>query len=85
MMQALAAPGLAAATGGASIIPQASLAAALYGARKGSEAITNKRASKLVEMLGQRSPLFDQRKAALPPPDTAAGKAAIMRALLNAN
>jgi hypothetical protein len=72
----------AAATGGASVLPQAALAAVLFGARKGSEAITNSRVKKLAEMLGQRSPLYEQRKASLPPADTMSGKAAIARALL---
>jgi hypothetical protein len=83
-MGQLAAAGPVFAAGGpVGLALQGSLAAGLYGARKGSEAITNKRSNKLLEMLGQRSPLYEQRKAGLPAPDTDAGKAAIIRALLN--
>lgn len=73
----------AAATGGASLIPQALLAAGLYGARKGSEAITKKRASDLAEMLARRSPEYERRVAELPPADMTTQKAAILRALLS--
>jgi hypothetical protein len=74
---------LAAATGGQSILPQAALAAALYGARKGSEAITKNRAQELAEMLAKRSPEYERRVANLPPQDMSPGMAAIARALLN--
>lgn len=73
---------LALATGGAHLVPQAFLATALYGARKASEAITKSRAEKLVEMMAQRSPEYEQRLANLPPPDLSPGTAAILRALL---
>jgi hypothetical protein len=72
----------AAATGGASLIPQALLAGGLYGARKGSEAITKRRANKLAEMLAKRSPEYERRVANLPAADSSAQKAAILRALL---
>jgi hypothetical protein len=83
--QLAAAGPLAAATGGASVLPQIGLAAGLYGARKGSEAITKHRAKELAEMLAKRSPEYERRAANLPAPDTAQGKAALLRALLNAN
>lgn len=84
IMGQLAASGPVFAAGGLpGLALQGGIAGALYGARKGSEAITNKRANKLVEMLAQRSPLYESRKASLPSPDTAAGKAAILRALLS--
>jgi hypothetical protein len=84
MGQLAAAPGVFAAAGPVGLGLQASLAAGLYGARKGSEAITSSRANKLAEMLAQRSPEFQRRVSNLPPPDTAAGKAALLRALLGA-
>lgn len=83
MAQAATAVPLAVATGGASVIPQASLAAALYGARKGSEAITKHRAGKLAEMLAKRSPEYERRVANLPAPDSSPQVAAMVRALLN--
>jgi thioredoxin reductase len=64
------------------LVPQAALAAALYGARKGSEAITTKRAEKLVEMLAKRSPEYERRVKNLPPMDRAPAGAALIRALL---
>jgi hypothetical protein len=78
----IAAGPAAAATGGASVIPQALLAAGLYGARKGSEAITKNRAQKLAEMLAKRSPEYERRVAALPDPDNLAQKAALLRSLI---
>ena len=83
MAQLTAAAPLAAATGGASIIPQAVLAAGLYGARKGSEAMTKSRAKELAEMLAKRSPEYERRAANLPPADNTQQQAAILRALLN--
>jgi hypothetical protein len=82
MAQAATAVPLAAATGGMSVIPQAALAAALYGARKGSEAITKHRANKLAEMLAKRSPEYERRTANLPAPDSSPQTAALLRALL---
>ncbi len=82
MTQAAVAAPLAAATGGASILPQAGVAAALYGARKGSEQITKYRANKLVEMLAKRSPEYEARVKDLPAVSGDANKAAIVRALL---
>lgn len=73
---------LAVTTGGASVPLQMALAATLYGARKGSEAITKHRAQALSDMLAQRSPLFEQRAANLPPADLLPGNAALIRALL---
>ncbi len=81
--QLAAAGPLAAATGGASVIPQALVAAGLYGARKGSEAITKSRASKLADMLAMRSPEYERRAAELPAIDVAPQRAAVLRALLN--
>jgi hypothetical protein len=66
------------------VAAQALLAGGLYGAKKSSEAITKSRARKLAEMLAKRSPLYEERVRNLPPPDTASGTAAIIRALLNA-
>ena len=82
MAQAATAVPLAAATGGASVIPQALLAAGLYGARKGSEAITKSRANKLAEMLAKRSPEYERRVANLPNADSSPQTAALLRALL---
>jgi hypothetical protein len=82
MAQAATAVPLAAATGGLSVIPQAALAAALYGARKGSEAITKSRANKLAEMMAKRSPEYERRSANLPAADSSPQTAAILRALL---
>lgn len=83
LMGQLAAAGpVAAAAGPVGLAVQGTIAAALYGARKGSEAITNHRAQKLVKMLAQRSPEFERRLRNLPPADTAAGKAALLRALM---
>lgn len=73
---------MAAATGGASVPLQAALAAALYGSKKTAERMTVKQAGKLAEMLAKRSPLYESRVNALPPPDTVSNKAAIIRALL---
>lgn len=69
-------PGLAA---------QGALAAGLYGARKGSEAMTKSRAKDLAEMLAKRSPEYERRAAALPSPDNSPQKMAIIRALLGAD
>lgn len=82
MAQAATAVPLAAATGGMSVIPQALLAAGLYGARKGSEAITKRRANKLAEMLAKRSPEYERRVANLPAADSSPQTAALLRALL---
>lgn len=82
MGQAAIAGPLAAATGGASVIPQLGLMAALYGARKGSEAITKGRANKLAEMLAQRSPEYERRVANLPAANPAPNTAALARALM---
>jgi hypothetical protein len=82
MGQLAAAGPIFATTGGIGTAVQGGVAAALYGARKTSEAITNSRARKLVEMLAQRSPEYERRVKSLPPADTAANKAAIIRALL---
>lgn len=67
MAQAAAGGPLAAATGGASILPQLGLMGALYGARKGAERMTVSRANELADMLAKRSPLYQQRLKALPP------------------
>lgn len=83
MTQVAAAGPLAAATGGASLAPQAALAAALYGARKGSEAITKSRAKELADMLAKRSPEYERRVSELPPADNSESIAALARALLN--
>lgn len=83
MAQLTAAVPLAAATGGASIIPQATLAASLYGARKGSEAMTKSRAKTLAEMLAKRSPEYERRVSDLPPADSTQQQAALLRALMN--
>ncbi len=83
MTQLATAGPLAAATGGMSVIPQAALAAALYGARKGSEAITKHRADKLAEMLAKRSPEYERRVSELPAADSSPQKAALLRALLS--
>lgn len=80
--QAVVAIPAAVATGGASVVPQAILAAALYGARKGGEHMTVKAGNKLAETLAKRSPLYESRKAALPQHDQAPQMAALIRALL---
>lgn len=74
------------ATGGASLIPQAALAAALYGSKKIAEKMTARQANKLDEMIRMRSPEYEARKAAMPPSkyDPANTKAALARALLQA-
>lgn len=77
---ALGAPA-AAATGGMSLIPQAALAASLYGARKGAEAMTVSRAKKLAEMLAKRSPEYESRVRGLPQVSLAPNQAAIIRSL----
>lgn len=82
MTQAATAIPLAAATGGASIVPQLALAGGLYGARKASEAITKSRAQALADMLAMRSPLYQQRVNALPPADTISAPAQVARGLL---
>lgn len=82
MTQAVTAVPLAAATGGASVIPQLALAAGLYGARKASEAITKSRARELADMLAKRSPLYQQRVGALAPADVISSPAQIARGLL---
>ena len=79
MTQAATAIPLAAATGGASIIPQMALAAGLYGARKASEVITKGRAQDLADMLAKRSPLYQSRVHALPAADTTSIPAQILR------
>lgn len=84
MAQAAAAPGIFMAGGPFASAVQALAAAGMYGARKGSEAMTKSRAEKLAEMLAKRSPLYEDRVRNLPPADTVSGKAAIIRALLNA-
>lgn len=73
---------MAAATGGAFLPAQAALAAALYGARKGSEAITKSRANKLAEMLAKRSPEYESRVSNLPQVSSAPNVAALARALM---
>jgi hypothetical protein len=83
--QLAAAPFVAGVAGPLGLVAQALLAGGLYGARKGSEAITKSRAGKLAEMLAERSPEYERRKAALPPPDNSAQQAAIIRALIGAN
>lgn len=82
MTQAIVAAPLAAATGGASVIPQAVLAAALYGARKGAERMTVSRAKALADMLAKRSPLYQSRLADVPYTSTLPNKAALIRALI---
>jgi hypothetical protein len=82
MGQAAAAPGVFAVGGGPGLAAQALVAATLYGARKGSEAITKNRAQELAEMLAKRSPEYERRVANLPPQDMSPGMAAIARALL---
>jgi hypothetical protein len=81
-MQVAAGTPTALMTGGASIAPQIGLAAALYGARKGGEALTRRQASKLVELLAKRSPLYEERAKALPLPDQGARTSALIRALI---
>jgi hypothetical protein len=68
--------------GGKSVIPQAALTAASYGARKASEAITKSRADEFIELLLKNSPEYQRRLANLPPADTVAARAAMVRALL---
>lgn len=75
--------GPAVATGGASLIPQTALAAALYGARKGAERMTLAQANKFRDMLAMRSPLYQQRANAIPPVDLSGNKAALVRGLLS--
>jgi hypothetical protein len=69
------------ATGGASIAPQIAAMAALYGARRGGAAMTANRAQNLIDMLAMRSPLYQQRLNALPPPPPGAAMPAALRAL----
>ena len=69
-------------TGGASIPYQLALESVLGPARYLGSRSTVKAANKLDEMLRQRSPEFEQRKAALPQPDMTPNKAALARALL---
>jgi hypothetical protein len=75
----------AAATGGTLLPWQIALQAGLYGARKGSEAVTKSRAKKLGEMLAKRSPEYEKRVAGLPPPPgKEANIAALVRAMMTA-
>ena len=71
----------AAATGGASLIPQAALAAGLYGARKVGERMTAKQAQAIIDTLAKRSPLYEQRVNALPPAQPSAVRGAVLRAV----
>lgn len=73
--------GLAAGSGGATLPLQAAIAATLYGARKGSEAITKSRAMDLAEMLAKRSPEYQSRASRVPHTSNAPHIAAIARAL----
>lgn len=74
------------ATGGASLVPQAALAAALYASKKTAEGLTRRQATKLDEMIRMRSPEYEARKAAMPPQPNGLSpkKAALARALLQA-
>jgi hypothetical protein len=71
----------AAATGGASLIPQAALAAGLYGARKVGERMTAKQAQAIIDTLAKRSPLYERRVNALPPAQPSATRGAVLRAV----
>lgn len=81
-MHAAAAVPAAAATGGASILPQVLLGAGLYGARKTAEGMTKRGAERLAEMIAKRSPEYERRAARVPKTDTTPNKAALIRALL---
>jgi hypothetical protein len=70
-------------TGPMGLAVQGGVAAGLYGARKGAEAMTKNRAQVLAEMLAKRSPEYERRVKDLPPADMSPGMAAIARALLN--
>jgi hypothetical protein len=83
-MQVAAGAPTALMTGGASVVPQIALAAALYAARKGGEAMTRGQSQRLVEMLAKRSPLYEARASALPPTDAMSSRAAVIRALTSA-
>lgn len=83
-MQASAAIPAAAATGGASVIPQVALALGLYGAKKMAEGMTMSKAQNLANMLAQRSPLYESHVKSLPVIDTTPNKAAIARSLMSA-
>lgn len=72
-------------TGGASIPAQLAVGVPLYASKKISEALTNRQANKLVEMLRMRSPEYRSRVAATPVTDNSPNKAAIVRALLAAH
>lgn len=82
MGQIAAAGPVFAAAGPVGLAAQGGVAAALYGARKGAEAMTKGRAKELVEMLAKRSPEYERRVRDLPQADTTSGKAALIRALL---
>ena len=82
MGQIAAAPGVFAAGGPIGLALQGGVAGALYGARKGSEAITKSRAEKLVEMLAKRSPEYERRVLAIPPGDNTENISALVRALI---
>ena len=69
------------ATGGASIPYSLGIGIPLYAARKASEAMTVARANALAQMLAKRSPLYQQRLNALPPPSPSAVPGAVLRAI----
>lgn len=83
IMGQLAASGPVLAAGGPlALAAQVALAGGLYGARKGSEAITKNRAKTLAEMLAKRSPEYESRVNALGPHDNSPNIAAMARALI---
>lgn len=83
IMGQLAAAGPVLAAGGPlALAGQVALAGGLYGARKGSEAITKSRAKTLAEMLAKRSPEYESRLKAVGPQDNSPNIAAMARALL---
>lgn len=83
LMGQLAATGPVFAAGGLPALAlQGTVAGALYGARKGSEAITKHRAKDLAEMLAKNSPEYERRVRGLLPHDPSPGMAAIARGLL---
>ncbi len=66
-------------TGGASILPQAAIAAGLYGARKAGERMTLSQAQALLDTLAKRSPLYQSRLNALSSTSTLPNPAQLLR------
>lgn len=74
--------GAAAATGGASVIPQIAAALVASAAKHGAQRMTQSNAQKIAEIMAMRSPEYRRRAASIPAHDNSPARAAIVRALL---